>query len=72
MKSENKLVLAVRAHAYLNYEKDGWDYVCECYSDEEIEELIGKATTVKGAIKKVLADIKPMADYRAEIEAEIF
>ncbi len=72
MTSENKLVLAVRAHAYLNYEKGGWDYVCECYSDEDIEEIIGKARTAKGAIKKVRADIKPRADYREEVRAEIF
>jgi len=72
MTSENKLVLAVRAHAYLNYEKGGWDYICECYSDEDIAEIIGKARTAKGAIRKVAAAIRPRADYRDEVRSEIF
>ena len=63
------LIEAVKAHARNNYEQDGWDYLVECYSDKEIAELIGKARTVKGAIKKVAEVMKAKDDYRSEIQA---
>lgn len=47
------LVHLVKAHAYKNYSKDGWDFLVECSSDEEILAAIGKATTLRGAIAKV-------------------
>ena len=33
------LVDAVKGHAVRNYEKDGWDYIVECYGDGDIAEL---------------------------------
>ena len=70
MKTE--LITAVRQHAEKNYARDGWDYVVECYSDEEIADIIKTARTPAGAIKMVRAHIKPRAEYRDEIRAEIF
>ena len=67
-----QFVLAVKAHANTNYERDGWDYVTECYSDADILEIIKTARSAKGAIKMVRAEIKPRADYRAEIQSEAF
>ena len=66
--SSFELVEAVRRHAINNYERDGWDILVECYSDGDILELIGNATTLQGAIRKVKADLKPQADYRFDIE----
>ena len=66
------LVNAVKAHALANYERDGWDIVIECYSDDDIAAIIKKARTPAGAIKMVRAEIKPSADYRDDIRAEIF
>lgn len=43
----------VKAHAVANYERDGWDFVIECHSDEEIREAIGGAKTLKGALRNV-------------------
>jgi len=67
--TKTELVEAVKAHAVDNYESGGWDYLVECYSDAEVEELIGKATTVKGAIKKVAKVMGIKNDYREDIQA---
>ena len=65
-------VTAVKAHALANYEKEGWDYIVECYDDAQIVEVIKTARTINGAIKMVRMHIKPRADYRADIQAEAF
>jgi len=66
------LIAAVKKHALANYEKQGWDIVIECYSDDDIAEIIKTARTPAGAIKMVRAEIKPRADYRDDIRSEIF
>lgn len=66
------LVAAVMQHAEKNYEREGWDYVVECYSDEEIADIIKTARTPAGAIKMMRAQVKHRAEYRDEIRAEIF
>lgn len=65
-------LVAIKAHALANYEKDGWDYVVECYDDAQIVEIIKTARTIAGAIKMMRAHVKPRADYRADIQAEAF
>lgn len=72
MKDVASLVKAVKNFANENYEKDGWDIVVECYSDAEIEEIIGGARTPAGAIKKVKAAVAPAAGSRAEVYATAF
>ena len=67
-----ELIDAVRAYSIAHYEKDGWDYVVECYSDAQIEEIIKTARTAAGAIKMMRAEVRPHAEYRAEIQAEAF
>jgi hypothetical protein len=64
------LIEAVRAHAEFNYGFDGWDYVVECWSDEDIADAIGASKTAKGAIAKVASAIKPLAEMRDEVRAE--
>lgn len=65
-------IQAVKNFAIANYEKDGWDIVVECYTDQEIAEIIGKARSEKSAINRVKAHVRPSASYRAEICAEAF
>ena len=67
-----EFIKAVKAYALQHYNRGGWDYVVECYSDSEIEDIIKTARTVAGAIRMVRAHIKPRADYRAEILREAF
>ena len=68
----NQFVDAVKKHALKNYETDGWDYVVECYSDSDIAEIIKTARTAAGAIRMVRAEVKPRANYRAEIQSTAF
>jgi hypothetical protein len=67
-----ELIDAVRAYSIAHYEKDGWDYVVECYSDAQIADIIKTARTAAGAIKMVRAEVKPRDNFRAEIQAEAF
>jgi hypothetical protein len=66
------LVDAVKAHALKNYERGGWDYIIECWDDDDIAEEIGKATTEGGAIRKVGKVANRLGERRAEVQAEIF
>lgn len=63
-------IKAIRAHAEANYNKDGWDFLVECWSDEDIAEAAGSARTDKGAIAKVKAALAPLAERRDEVRAE--
>ena len=60
---------AVKGHAVRNYEKDGWDYIVECYGDGDIASIIqdANATTPEQAIKAVGDYIKVKDDYRSDI-----
>jgi len=66
------LIAAVRAHAEENYCVDGWDFLVECWDDEDIAEEIGDAQTVNQAIKNCLAVVHLMSEQRSEIEATIW
>jgi hypothetical protein len=64
------LIAAVRAHAAENYDAGGWDVIVECYDDEQIAEVIGRARTLKGALAKFATIIDVMSDRRAAAESE--
>jgi hypothetical protein len=66
------LVAAVRAHAIANYNKGGWDYIVECWEDEDIEKEIVGCRKPAGAIKKVGQCAKALGDYRDEVRAEVW
>ena len=69
-----KLIQAVKSHALRHYEADGWDYVVECYGDEEIAVILNEeaAVTVSKAIKAVGKVAKHYDDLRKEIQATAF
>lgn len=62
------MVQAVKAHAQEHYEQDGWDYVIETYTDEELAETIGNATTIAGAIRRVHTIVKTIDGVRRDIQ----
>jgi len=66
--SVTNLVTAVRQYATENYEQDGWDILVECWSDEEIVEAIGDATSVGLAIGNCMTTLQSMNDYRRDIQ----
>lgn len=66
------LIAAVREHARKNYSK-GWDFVVECYEDEDILRIIGdSATTVDAAIKRMAENVSLNDEQRRAVENEIF
>lgn len=65
--STSELIAAVKKHATKNYEQGGWDIVVECYSDKELTELIGDATTEEEAIKRVGEDVGIHASVRSDV-----
>lgn len=74
MSIENKkeLLAAVRDHALANYENGGWDEVVEAWSDDEILEEMGDATTIKEAIANVAIAVKLHFDYAEDIRCTEF
>lgn len=62
----NELIAAVRAHANANYERDGWDFLAECWGDEDIGQAIGDAKTPKAAIAACRRIVKTLHLQRQE------
>jgi hypothetical protein len=74
MTTNTALIAQIREHAVANYEA-GWDVVVEAYTDQEIAEVIGKARTLSGAIKKFSAIVEAhnerVADARISAGEEV-
>ena len=70
--TKEELVQGVRDHAVANYEKDGWDFLVECWSNEEIAEAIDGARTLDGAIKKAKRAVSGLDERRSEVQAEVW
>jgi len=69
----DNLVSEVKEFAYENYD-NGWDSLVECHDDAEIRTAIGRARTLKGALKNVdeALGITLYAERRSDIESTIF
>lgn len=67
--TEKELIAAVRRHAEQNYCLDGWDYLVECWEDEDIARVIAGATTVKQAIARAKRTVSVMDEMRSEVRA---
>jgi hypothetical protein len=63
----NALIAAVKQHALAHYNEGGWDYVVECYEDDEIAELVAGATTEAEAIALVGQRVGTLHAYREDI-----
>jgi hypothetical protein len=61
-----ELVAAIKAYALKHYEDGGWDVVIEAWTDEQIAETIGKASTLRGAIWKMNRIVAVYADRQAD------
>jgi hypothetical protein len=66
------LLWAVKNHATVHYNIDGWDFLIECHTDEEIKEAIGDIRTEAAAIKAVqkFFHLKMHNEMRAAARAE--
>jgi len=64
----DELIRAVRDHADAHWGKYGWDFLVECWSDEDISVAIGSAKTPKTAIAACRRVVKTMDEYRSEMQ----
>lgn len=62
--SKVELINAVREHAVTNYEKDGFDFLVECWTDNDIAEAIKGAKSKSAAITAARKAVKLLADAR--------
>lgn len=72
MATTAEMVQAVKDHAEEHYNDGGWDVIVECYDDEMIVEMIGRARTEDGAINKAWIAVKAIKSARSEIMATAF
>lgn len=70
--SKEEQIAEIRAHAVKNYTRNGWDYVVEALSDQDLLDIIGKTQTYEGAIDKAREFVKVTHEVRAEVQAEAF
>lgn len=70
----NEIAEAVKAHAIANYEKDGWDYLVECYSLKDIVRWIEEKgwTDAQQAIEGIGEMLAIKDSIRKDMEAEAF
>lgn len=70
----NEIAEAVKAHAIANYQKDGWDYLVECYSLNDIVKWIEEKgwTDAQQAIEGIGEMLKVQDSIRKDMEAEAF
>ena len=68
------MVQAVKKWAEDHYSDDGWDYIVECFSDEDIQEALEaeNVSTTCEAIHTMKQLVKVMDGRRKEIMAEVF
>lgn len=62
----------LRQHATVHYTEDGWDILVECWTDEYINEIIGKSKTYEEAVIAVSDVLSAMDGFRKEIQAEVY
>ena len=65
---EQEWIKKLRKHANENYEKGGWDYLVECYSDEDIVEYFCEGKTT---YSEVLAEAKETMNDKDEYRQDI-
>jgi hypothetical protein len=63
-----ELVAAVKDHATTHYNKNGWDFVIECWTDKDIANEVEGCRSKRAAIAKVRGQVKPLHERRREIE----
>lgn len=64
--ARRELIREVKRYANDHYADGGWDVIVECFTDEELNKAIGRATTLRGAIHKLRASVNVWADRQAD------
>jgi hypothetical protein len=68
------LVSFIKAHALAHYEDGGWDVVVECYSDDEIAQVLmaNSAGTESQALRSFSSVVSLYADRQADARNSAF
>ena len=69
---KENLISEIRSYAKEHYEEKGWDFIVECFGDEEIWEEIKTCKTRLGAIRKISSVVSILDENRREIAATAF
>jgi hypothetical protein len=66
-----EIIKALRAHAEAHYTEDGWDYLVECFDDEDVERVLvaDNVTTLAQAIE-AFSFLKVKNEMRQDVRAE--
>ena len=67
--SKADLITAVREYAVANYDKDGFDFLVECWTDDDIANAITSAKSKSAAIAAARKAVKVLADARQDARA---
>jgi hypothetical protein len=66
-------VRQLREYARSHYDQEGWDYLVECWSDEDILEKIPEGcTTYQQLFGEIQEILRRMDSRRKDVEGEIF
>jgi hypothetical protein len=66
---EQEWVDKLKKHALENYDEGGWDYLVECYTDQEIVDDFMKGTTTYSELfKEAEYAMKTKDSYRRDIQ----
>lgn len=68
MLDTQELLLRVREHANIHYEENGWDILVECWSDDDILDVIGDAGSIEEAIVIISDTLNTIDEYRQEVQ----
>jgi hypothetical protein len=69
---DRQIVASVRAHALRNYNKDGWDYLVECWADKDILIAAGATKNPSVAIHRCHDVVRMLDERRSEVMAEVW
>jgi hypothetical protein len=63
------IVKQVREYAVQNCDRDGWDFLVECWEDADIQEYMGDAEDLETAILRCRSVTRTLDGQRREIRA---
>lgn len=69
--TKTEIANEIMKHAVKNYENDGWDFVVECKTVADIEEMIGDRD-LEAALAFVKKIVGILDERRRDAEAEAF
>ena len=62
---------AVRKHAIENYNNGGWDFIVECYSDEDIQKVLDYDGVQEGDAEAAIEALDFVRKIHFEQQAEV-